>query len=172
MADNIEFLIETLDPTRHRRLDFDCGSAPLTKYLQEQARKEMSAKTTVCFVMVPISEPERIAGFYTLSAISISLSKLPPHLSKGLPKYPEVPATLLGRLARDLSFRAQGMGERLLCSALSRAFKASLEVASLTVITEAKDDQAKAFYERFGFRTLDGNRLFLPMTEIPHDLGK
>jgi len=51
-----------LDKT-HDRTRFDCGSEPLNRYLQQQARQEMQRHVSVTFVL-PDSE-QAIRGFYT-----------------------------------------------------------------------------------------------------------
>lgn len=160
------YRIERLDPAKHRREHFRCESAELTEFLQKRARKEMDARTSACFVLVPLADPGRIAGFYTLSAAEISPAALPALLSKRLPRYPQLPVTLLGRLARDEEFRGQGIGDLLLVDALARALAGSAEVRSIGVVTDPNDEKAAKFYEEFGFRQLTGGRLFLPMTEI------
>jgi predicted GNAT family N-acyltransferase len=85
-----------------------------------------------------------------------------------LEKYPALPATLLGRLARDVSTKGQGVGELLLLDALYRALAMSEQVASAAVITDAKDQKAVEFYKRYGFIELPKTelRLFLPMASI------
>ena len=74
---------------------------------------------------------------------------LPPSLTRKLPRYPLIPATLIGRLAVDRRYRGQGHGRRLLADALRRALAS--EVASFAVIVEARDDDARRFYERESF---------------------
>src|SRR5882757_992746 len=92
------FFIEPLDPAKHRREAFDCGVVALNEFLRTRARKEAEAGMSACLVAVPRSEPTRIAGFYTLSAAIIQRTDLPEALTKKLPRYHELPATLLGRL--------------------------------------------------------------------------
>ena len=173
MQGGSDFQIELLDVTRHRREEFDCGVEALTNFLRQRARKEMLSHTSACFVAVPMTDPGRIAGYYTLSAATILTTALPPELAARLPRYPSLPATLLGRLARDTSFRGQGIGELLLISALGRALGNTVVVGSVAVVTDPKDSQAAAFYCRYGFRKLlsSGERLFLPMQEITKALG-
>lgn len=161
-----QFLIETLDVTRHRRLDFRCESEPLTNYLRKQARKEMAARTSVCFVLVTVCDPGRIAGYYTLSAASVALAKLPEELISRLPRYPEVPATLLGRLARDLNFKGRGIGSLLMRDALERVWAHAAEIGSVAIVTEPKDAKAVGFYRQFGFQALDERRMFVAMQEV------
>lgn len=116
--------------------------------------------------MVAESAPTVIAGYYTLSSFSIEVADLPESLQKKLPRYPRLPATLLGRLARDARF--PGTGHLLLMDAMARAYRQSGQIASLAVVADAKDDRALQFYRKFGFELLghSANRVFLPMATI------
>jgi ribosomal protein S18 acetylase RimI-like enzyme len=166
MPEPQKFLIEPLDPSKHRREEFVCGVEALNDYLKKRARKEMDAGLAVCFVAVPESDPGCIAGFYTLSAATILTPALPEALTKKLPRYGEFPATLLGRLARSTAFKGQGLGDRLMMSAFARAAHAAEEVASWAIVTDPKDDNAQRFYEEFGFSELGTNRLFMSMKQV------
>lgn len=166
MAEERKYTVERLDVSKHRREDFRCESLELTEFLQKRARKEMDGRTSVCFVIVPVEDRSHIAGFYTLSAAEISATNLADNVTRRLPRYPQLPVTLLGRLARDAGFRGMGIGDRLLLDALSRAVAASAEIGSIGVITDPKDERAASFYREFGFAILPGGRLFLPMAEI------
>src|SRR5207247_990399 len=73
-----EFKFEILDPVVHRRDEFSCESPELTEFLRTRARKEAKARASACFVLVPVAHPGHVAGFYTLSATTIELEKLPP----------------------------------------------------------------------------------------------
>lgn len=159
------FIVEALNPAKHRRDEFDCGVAVLNEFLRSRARKEMDSGTSACFVMVPETDPGKIVGYYTLSAATIIRSALPEPMLKKLPRYAEMPATLLGRLARDVGSKGQRIGDRLMVSMIQRAVQASKEVASLAIITDPKDAKAKAFYENFGFQPLTENRMFLTMKQ-------
>lgn len=159
------FIIEPLNPAKHRRDEFDCGVAVLNDFLHTRARKEMEAGTSACFVIVPETDPRVIAGYYTLSAATIVRTVLPESMTKKLPLYTELPASLLGRLARDLRFKGQKIGDRLMVSMMQRAVKTAKEVASWAIVTDPKDQQARKFYEGFGFQPLNAERLFLPMKQ-------
>lgn len=160
-----EYIIETLKPEIHRRNEFDCGVPALNDFIQTRARKEMDAGTSACFVIVPESDQARIAGYYTLSAATVVRSTLPEALTKKLPRYEELPATLLGRLARDVRLKGQQIGDRLMASVLRRSVAASQEIASWAIITDPKDEKARKFYAGFGFQPLTADRLFLPMKQ-------
>jgi GNAT superfamily N-acetyltransferase len=161
-----QFVIEHLDPAKHRRQDFHCESVELTTFLKQRARKEMDARASACFVLAPVSDPGRIAGYYTLSQTSVTVARLPAGLAKRLPRYPDLGATLIGRLARDLEWKGRQIGPLLLLDALRRCVRMSNDVGAVVVVTDPKDVKARAFYERFGFRALDDRRLFIPMREL------
>ncbi|MFC7337937.1 GNAT family N-acetyltransferase [Haloferula chungangensis] len=162
------FTIELLDPARHRREEFDCGVEILNTYLKRRANQEMKALAAACYVIVPDGEPDRIAGYYTLSAATVELGKIPENLQKKLPRYDELGAVLIGRLARDQEFAKERIGEKLLMSALLRSYRESKRIGAVAILVDAKDEAASAFYKRFGFRPLTGSRLFLPMKDVPN----
>jgi len=151
---------------QHDRAGFRCASALLTTYLRQVARKDAERHVAAVFVMVEDAAPGTIVGYYTLSAFAVDVVELPEAMQKKLPRYPRLPATLLGRLARDERF--PGTGSLLLMDALARAHQKSADIASLAVVAEAKDDAALTFYRKYGFSQLgnDPNRVFLPMGTI------
>ena len=120
---------------------------------------------------MPVADLGQIAGFYTLSATSIELEKLPVELTRKLPRYPRLPATLLGRLARALAFKGQGIGDLLMVDALKRSYETSSIVGSVAVVVDPKDGPAAKFYGTFGFKPLDEQKMFLPMKAVPEWLG-
>lgn len=157
------YRILPLDPA-YDRSGFDCGVEALDRYLRTQAGQEARKRVTAYFMACPSGE-QTIAGYFTLAATSVALTDLPPDLIKRLPRYPAVPATLLGRLAVDRRHRGRGLGELMLFDAFSRALRS--EIATFALLVDAKDDAARAFYERYRFMTLTGGgRLFLPLAEI------
>jgi ribosomal protein S18 acetylase RimI-like enzyme len=149
----------------HRREAFASGVEPLDRYLRQQAGQETRRRVTSCFVLVVGDDPTPI-GYYTLAATSLALADLPEALAKRLPRYPVVPATLMGRLAVDARHQRQGHGELLLFDGFSRALRS--EIAAYAFVVDAKDDAAVRFYERYRFMPVatGGRRLFVPMAEI------
>jgi hypothetical protein len=160
-----KFICERL-AKHHNRMAFDCGVPDLDVYLRQRASLDMRRHVAAVFVMVPEDEPNRIAGYYSLSSASILLDELPNDLVKKLPRYPNMPAVLIGRLARDISF--SGVGRLLLIDALARSLRHTDDVASAVVLVDVKNDSARAFCLRHGFANLSDlpNRMFLPMTTV------
>src|SRR5260370_19151289 len=139
------FVIEPLGP-KHDRASFSCGVEILDAYLKKQAGQELKKRVAVTFVLA--RDGTTGAGYYTLSQYSVQLDEIPAAVAKKLPKYPMVPATLLGRLAVSSAFRGQGHGAALLMDALYRTLQHSPAVASPSVIVHAKDTSAFAFYKK------------------------
>jgi len=150
----------------HDRLSFRCSAAELDDYLQHRASQDVRRRAAAVFVLVPEDQPQRIAGFYSLSSASIILDELPAELAKALPRYPLVPAVLLGRLARDVNF--PGVGRLLLLDALARSLRHAEQVAAAVVLVDAKNENARQFYAKYGFQAVapDSRRMFLPMRTV------
>jgi predicted GNAT family N-acyltransferase len=151
----------------HDRSGFACGSEPLDRYLQQQARQDADKRVAAPFMLV---EPpaNRVLGYYTLSASVITADELPDKLAKKLPRYPQPPVILLGRLAVGQSCKGRGIGEFLLMDALRRSLESAADIAAMAVVVDAKDDAAASFYRHFDFMPLQRQtgRLFLPMKTV------
>jgi len=78
-----------------------------------------------------------------------------------LPRYPQLPATLLGRLAIDSQHKGKGFGAAILFDALKKALAVSKQVASLAVIAESLDENAASFYLKYSFKQFTQNPMKL-----------
>ncbi len=156
---------------QHDRSTFHCGEALLDRYLQTQATQDIRRHIANCFVAVEVSTGF-VAAYYTLAASSIPMVDLPPEEAKRLPRYPTLPAIRIGRLAVDRRFQGRGLGAAMLMNAADRSLQA--EAAAYTLLVDAKDDQAVAFYEHHGFRSLASQQrtLFLPLAVAQKALKK
>jgi GNAT superfamily N-acetyltransferase len=157
----------------HHTVDrFECGKESLDRYLRESARRDRSSGIAAVFVLAAAAE---VIGYYTLHQHVIRAPEMPDKLKKRLSPYPGYPATLIGRLAVDRRHAGQGYGRDLLYDALAKAFSVTPQVASLAVVVDAIDAEAQAFYEHYGFISLDvagKRRLCLPMKTVEKLLGK
>jgi GNAT superfamily N-acetyltransferase len=156
-----QFRVEPLSGS-HDRTKFLSGSDPLDRYFREQASQDLKRRIAACFVAVSVQTND-VAGFYTLTAASIALKDLAPEIVKKLPRYPVVPAALLGRLAIARHHQGKGLGGVLLANAVLRVARAELGIFAMLV--DAKDEAAQRFYEHYGFTLLPGEdrRLCLPI---------
>ena len=152
----------------HKKNLFVCEEPSLENYLRKQAGQDVKRQVAACFVLE--GEGSSIKGYYTLSADSVDRNLIPEDLRKKLP-YKNLPVTLLGRLARDANYKGQGIGELLLADALKRAYQASSSIAAWAVVTDPINEKARAFYEGFGFISLESGRMFIPMETIKASLA-
>jgi len=152
--------IEPLGP-QHDRKSFSCGVELLDRYLRELASQDTKRRLSNCFVAV--GQGGEIAGYYTFAAASFPIGELPPEQAKRLPRYPLLPAGLIGRLAVATAYKGQGLGGALIMDAAFRAARA--DPAIFAIVVDAKDETAAQFYEHFGFRRFMSRpgSLFVPI---------
>ncbi len=158
---NADFHIEPLADAHDRR-SFDSGSPALNAYLRERATQDVRRLIASCFIAVDEAHA-RIAGFFTLSAASVRAAELPSESLRRLPRYPILPAALIGRLAVDKAYQGRGLGGAMIADAALRVIRG--DVKAFAMLVDAKDENAVKFYERHGFHTLHGRplSLFLPL---------
>lgn len=154
-----------IEPLGNRdRSSFYCGVEPLDRYFQQQVTQDIRRRVSNCFVAV--DDAQTIAGYYTFAAAGLALTELSPETAKRLPRYPLLPAALIGRLAIDQRFRRQGLGSALVADAGLRSLTADPAIFALVV--DAKDQTAFSFYRHLGFQPFISrpNALFLPTATI------
>lgn len=153
-----------LDPSIHDRQGFECGVPALDEYLHRFAEQHRRRGISSVYVLTESARPERILGYYTLSAAEVDGQRLTDAERKKLPRYP-VPCFRMGRLACRTDQRGSGLGKLLLGCAVDRCLKARQQVAAYALVVDAKDDVAKAFYVHFGFKALQDAplTLYLPL---------
>jgi GNAT superfamily N-acetyltransferase len=154
------FVTEALS-REHDRAAFRSGVDALDRYLRELALQDMKRRVAGCFVA--LNDVRVITGFYTLAATSVAVDALPPESTKRLPRYPLVPAVLVGRLAVAVEYQGRGLGRALIFDAAIRTDR--LGIGAFAIIVDAKDDRAVGFYRANGFALIPGEscRLFVPV---------
>lgn len=158
--------VEVLSP-HHDRDGFVCGIDSLDRYLRMQASQDVRRKANGVFVLVEGTRPETVLGYYALCAAALPQGDVPEAARKHIPRYPQVSATLIGRLAVSMARQGEGLGGILLADAVQRAYISAATVGSSMLVVDALDDRAAAFYVAHGFLRLpDSPRLVLPMRSI------
>ena len=126
---------------------FACGVAPLDEWLKRRARRNEAEGASRTFVAC---SGRRVAGYYSLAAASVLRAATTARVRRNMPE--PVPAVLIGRLAVDKAWQGQGLGADLLRDAVLRILGAAATVGARAILVHAISPQAKAFYERHGFR--------------------
>jgi GNAT superfamily N-acetyltransferase len=148
----------------HERQSFTCGVASLDNYLKSQAGQDARRRASGVFVLVDPALPAQVLGYYTLAALSLAQGDVPEGVRRRAPRYPQVSATLIGRLAVAQARQGQGLGPVLLLDAMRRAYASAATVGSSMIVVDAIDDRAAAFYQAFGFLSFpEASRLMFPM---------
>lgn len=143
-------------PSKAQRRAFDCGQESLNRWLLTQARQSMATRDAVTYLLIddeqPTGEQERsgpVAGYYCLSAGQVSRAATPGELSRAAPD--PVPVVRMGRLAIGRPYQGSGWGAELLREALLSAAAAVRLIGGRALLVDAIDEEAEAFYRRFGF---------------------
>jgi GNAT superfamily N-acetyltransferase len=131
----------------HEVNEFDCGREALNRFLTRYALQNQQAGASQTYIAVA---GHAVVGYYTLVFGQVEYAAAPERMTKGLARHP-VPIMLLGRLAVATSWQGKGIGAGLLKDAMQRTMQAADIAGIRAFAVHAKDDEARAFYEHFGF---------------------
>jgi len=141
---------------------FRSGVEPLDNWLRRTAKQHIAKGISRTFVVVDIEHPTRVLGYYALTVGEAVSDTWPTAMVKKMPR--KLPIVLIGRLACDQKFRGQGLGGLLLYDAIQRIVRVSAEIGVALIVVDAKDTQAAAFYQHFGFIPFPDQPLRLAMS--------
>lgn len=159
--------IDLLNSKKHDRASFICGVDSLDDYIKTKASQELKKRVSTPYVLTDFPSQE-VLGYYCLSSYSISSTELDESIAKKLPRYPLLPAVLLGRLAVDSGYQGKGYGGFLLLDAMKRCLELSDRLAAVVMVVEAISQGAASFYQDYGFVEFpdDPMKLYILMVEI------
>ena len=148
----------------HDVSQFDCGKETLNIFLKSYAlvnQKGGSARTYV------VLENDAVVAYYSLAPTSVEHVDAPSRITKGQSKHP-VPCILLARLAVDRRLQGFGVGKFLFRDSLIRSLRAHELVGGRAFLVHAKDDEAAAFYAKYGIicSPTHTNHLYLLFKDI------
>ncbi|HEY2709710.1 MAG TPA: GNAT family N-acetyltransferase [Caulobacteraceae bacterium] len=146
---------------------FDSGVAVLDDWLRRRALPNEAAGASRTFVACTET---RVAGYYSLAAGSVMHGVATSRTRRNMPD--PIPVVLLGRLAIDRSWQGRGLGAKLLRDCVLRVIGAAGAIGVRALLVHAISEEAKAFYERFGFRAspIEPMTLMLTLEEISRTL--
>ena len=162
------FRIEKLRPD-HPVADFDCGQEELNRFLTRFAVVNQLAGVAQTYIAL---SGETVVGYYSLAVGEVAYDDAPGRLSKGLARHP-VPIMLLARLAVSSISQSRGIGAGLLKDAMIRTLQAADIAGIRALAVHAKDENARRFYEHFGFipSPTDALHLYLLVKDIKRLAG-
>jgi GNAT superfamily N-acetyltransferase len=143
--------------SEHELADFDCGKAPLNDFLVKYAIQNQAGGGARTYVL---TRGKRVIGYYSLAPASVAPEAAPTRVMKGQGRYP-VPVILMARFALDLSEQGKGYGKVLFRDALRRALAGAEAIGGRAFLVHAKDEEARAFYARYGMGASPTNPLHL-----------
>lgn len=142
----------------HVCAEFDCKKHPsLNEWLRRFALINQNSESARTYV---VHRSNRVVGYFSLCPGSASKQEAPSRVATGPPAHP-IGVIVLARLAVDHTEQGQGLGKALLKDALLRSSQAADLISARAVLVHAIDDEAKEFYEHFGFEKCPANDLHL-----------
>lgn len=136
----------TLLDEGHDLSSFDCGHDVLNDWLRKRARANQVSGASRTYV---ICDDSRVIGYYCLASGAMSAEDAPGPIRRNMPD--PIPMVILGRLAIDRAAQGQGLGVALLQDAVLRTAQAAHIMGIRGLLVHAISDDAKAFYEHYGF---------------------
>lgn len=131
---------------QHDLFGFDSGEPALDDWLRRRAERNEASGASRTYV---VCIGRKVVGYYTLATGAVAHVEAPGRIRRNMPD--PVPAIVLGRLAVDRAFHGQGVGAGLLRDAVLRIVQAA-EIAGIrAILVHAISEEAKRFYERYGF---------------------
>lgn len=147
--------------------EFDCERDTLNNWLTKRALKNEDLRGSRTFV---VCDGNMVAAYYSLAVGSVDRAEATPSLKRNMPD--PIPVMLLGRLAVDKRYKGRKIGPALLRDAILRTLQVSDHAGLKAIMVHALDEDAKAFYERHGFRESPSNpmTLFIGIAEAAANL--
>jgi GNAT superfamily N-acetyltransferase len=159
---------ERLDAT-HDLSDFQCGQPALDDWLRRaavNAERMGTARTRVW-----VAAEGQVVAYFTLAPHLVTRREVEPRIGRGSPR--AIPAVLLARLALDARRHGRGEGSLLLVEALTTAIDGMRAVGGRLIVVDAIDEEAAAFYRKYGFTPCPGraDRLVIKGSDAAVSLG-
>lgn len=136
---------------------FQSGTESLDQWLKKRARANQVSGASRTYV---VADGQRVVGYYCLASGGLDALDAPGAIRRNMPD--PIPMAILGRLAIDVNWQGKGLGAALLKDAVLRTGQAADILGIRGLLVHAISDEAKAFYEHYGFAASPKN----PMTLV------
>jgi len=138
--------------------EFSCGqsswSVRLGSFLNDEALNQQSLGHSSTHLF--FAENDELTGFVSLAAHHITLG--PYGINEEIYGRPSVPCLLVGQLAVAESYQRQGIGKVILNWVLATAVELPIGIRFLTIHVDQSNEQARNFYEGFGFEDITSGK--------------
>jgi len=139
--------------------DFDCGNDSLDAWLKRRAMKNYASGASRTYV---VCYGKHVVAYFSLATGAIQCVNVPGRIRRNMPD--PIPVMILGRLAVHLDWQKKGLGGDLLADAVKRTLQAAGISGIRAIVDHALSEEAKRFYEHFGFQSFPIDPLDLMMT--------
>ena len=149
---------EHLNPA-HDVAAFESGVPELDDWLKKRALANEATGASRTYV---VCADGRVVGYYALATGSVAHGQAPGRIRRNMPD--PVPVMILGRLAVDRAWRGRDLGRSLLRDAVLRTLQAATIGGIRAILVHAISDDAKRFYQHYGFGASPVDPLTLMIT--------
>ena len=139
----------TLLTTKHDVLAFCSGEPVLDDWLKKRALRNQNSGASRTYVV--IAEKKQVIAYYSLAVGSVRRQTAMPRIRRNMPD--PIPVMILARLAVDQAWQGKGLGHGLLKDAVLRTLQAADIAGIRAMLVHALSEDAKRFYQYFGFKT-------------------
>lgn len=147
----------TLLTADHQVGGFDSGKPSLDDWLKRRAFKNQAEGASRTYVVT--NDDGTVLAYYALAAGSVIAAEATGAVRRNMPS--PIPVVILARLAVDKSLQGIGFGKALLRDALLKTIQAADTIGVRALLIHALDEDAAAFYEKFGFSRSPADSLVL-----------
>src|ERR1700693_639689 len=138
---------------------FDCGVSDLNEWLKKRALANEESGASRTYV---VSSASKVVGYYALANGGVALAKAPGRVRRNMPD--PLPVMIVGRLAVDRGWQGRNIGRSLLRDAILRTLQAAEIGGIRAILVHAISEDAKRFYERYGFTSTPVDPMTLMVT--------
>lgn len=149
--------------------DFDSGNRQLDEWLKRRALKNEAAGASRTYV---VCNDRTVVAYYCLANGAVAQTSATGRVRRNMAD--PIPVMVIGRLAVDFHWQGKGLGRGLLRDAILRILQAAKIAGIRAILVHAISEEAKRFYEQFGFTSspLDPMTLMLKVSDAAAAIGE
>ena len=148
---------------------FDSGEVVLDEWLRRRALSNEESGASRTYV---VCAGRRVVGYYALATGGVALQAATGRVRRNIPD--PIPVMIVARVAVDRSYHGQGIGRGLLKDTILRTAQAARIGGIRAILVHAISEDAKRFYERYGFREspIDPMTLMIQVADAVRIIGR